>query len=143
MASDRYAAKPLMPIDGFAKRLKSVEALSKVQMSRLQRIALSGALSGLAHRLDDGERVDLLFGGQISRKQAVLALTERRVIAAYGKANTSYSIDYADIERVEGGLVKLLVKGGGVDLEVMSVALLRDLVEALEERAPNAQIDLL
>jgi hypothetical protein len=128
-------------MDGFGARLKSVERLSKVQLSRLQRIALSGALNGLAHRLDDHERVDLLFGGQITRKQAVIALTDRRLIAAYGKANVSYSIDYADLEHVEAGVVKLAVRGGGVDLEVMSVARLPDLVTALEDRAPNARID--
>lgn len=137
----RRQAEYDVSMNGFQARLKSLEQLSTGQLSRLQRIALSGALKGLAHRLDDDERVDLLFGGQITRKQAVIALTERRLIAAYGKAIVSYTFDYADIERVTAGLVKLTLKAAGVELEVMSVARLHDLVTILRERAPNAQID--
>jgi hypothetical protein len=60
--------------------------------------------------LSDDEQVELLFGGQIDGKFATVALTDRRVLAAYGLTHTA-SIDYAAINQIEAGLTTVEIKG--------------------------------
>lgn len=115
-------------------RTDALKDLAKQQMGRMERMTLSGALAGVAQNLATGERVDLLFGGQIDGKQAVVALTDRRLLAAYGLLARSYSIDYAAIHQISTGLTKVEIDGSGVDLVVKSVSRRNELVAALDER---------
>jgi hypothetical protein len=103
-------------------------------MGRVERFGLSGALAGLAQHLAADERPELLFGGQIDGKQAVVALTDRRLLAAYGLVGRSYSIEYGAINQVTTGMTKVEVDGSGVNLEVKTVVRHDELVAALAER---------
>jgi hypothetical protein len=115
-------------------RTETLKGLAKQQMGRVERMALTGALAGLAQHLGADERVDLLFGGQIEGKQAVVALTDRRLLAGYGMVGRSYSIDYGAINQVKTGLTKVEIDGSGVNLEIKAVNRRHELVAALHER---------
>jgi hypothetical protein len=116
------------------ERIEVLKDLAKAQMGRMERTGLSGALGGLAQHLAADERVDLLFGGQVDGKQAAIALTDRRLLVAYGLVGRSYSIDYRAINQVKTGLTKVEVDGSGVNLEIKAVGRRDDLVAAISER---------
>jgi hypothetical protein len=105
---------------------------AKQQMGRMERMALSGALAGVAQHVGPEERVDLLFG--IDGKQAVVALTDRRLLAVYGMVGRSYSIEYSAINQIQAGLTKVEIDSSGVNLTVKSVTRRDELVTALNER---------
>lgn len=119
---------------GTKARIAELKALAKAQMGRMERMGTSMAIGGLALHLADGERVDHLFGAQIDGKQAVVALTDRRLIASYGVMARSYTIDYSAINQIQTGLTKVEIEGSGVNLELKAVMRSEALVPALNER---------
>jgi hypothetical protein len=92
------------------------------------------------HASRSARRLDLLFGGRIDGKQAVVALTDRRLLAAYGMIGRSYSIQYAAINQIQTGLTKVEIDGSDVNLTVETVTRRDELVAAVNERrrAPAA-----
>lgn len=118
---------------------QDLKALSKAQMGRLERSGIFMVLAALPQQLADDERVDLLFGAQVDGKTAVLALTDRRLLAAYGMLGRSDSIDYGSIGQVNTGLTKVEIQGAGVKLVAKGVARKDELVRALGERRQSAK----
>lgn len=115
-------------------QLKALKALAQAQMGRVERMGLWSPLAGLPAHLAEDERVDQLFGGQIDGKQAVVALTDRRLLAVYGMVGRVYSVTYAAINQLSTGLTKVEIEGSGVKLELKAVARRDQLVQALDER---------
>jgi hypothetical protein len=113
---------------------QDLDAMAKEQMKRVERAVTATALSGLTGQLAAGERVDELFGGQVNGQQAVVALTDRRLLACYGPSQEPDSIDYGSITQVERGFTKVRVHGAGLQLTVKSAARKDALASSLNER---------
>lgn len=77
--------------------------------------------------------MDRLFGAQIDGKFATVALTNRRLLAAYGLIHAT-SIDYSAISEIQTGLTKVEVRGAGVHLKMKSVGRQGELVNELQRR---------
>jgi Short C-terminal domain len=116
------------------RRVEELKELAKSQMGRVERFGLSGALAGLAQHLGPDEQVESLFGAQIDGKQAVLALTDRRLLAAYGLVGRSYSIEYSAINQVQSGLTAVEIEGSGVSMTAKAVGRRDALLAAIQER---------
>lgn len=128
MAPDRHALKA---------RTDHLSALAKEQMGRLERGFLP--LSSLASELAEDERVDALFGCQVEGKQAVAAITDRRLIVARGAVFAkSQQVRYDQIHQIDTSFMKVKIKGSGIDVEMKNVSRQQELVEALE-RARGAR----
>jgi hypothetical protein len=93
-----------------------LKKLAKDQMGKVERIGAGPSLRSIGRLLAEDERVDLVFGCQIDGKQAAVALTDRRLLAAYGMLSRSDTIDYQSIGQVNTGLTKVEIKGAGVSL---------------------------
>jgi hypothetical protein len=103
-------------------------------MGKVERIGAAPSLRSIGRLLAEDERVDLVFGCQIDGKQAAVALTDRRLLAAYGMLSRSDTIDYQSIGQVNTGLTKVEIKGAGVSLTAKAVARKDELVRALNQR---------
>jgi hypothetical protein len=123
-----------MDRQGLRRRVEELKQLAKSQMGRVERFGVSGAIAGLAQHLGPDEQVEALFGAQIDGKQAVVALTDRRLLAAYGMLGRSYSIEYSAINQVQSGLTTVEVEGSGVSMKAEAVGRRDALLAAIQER---------
>lgn len=120
--------------DGGGSPRRDLKQLAKDQMGKVERVGAGGGLRSIERLLAKDECVDLLFGCQINGKQAALALTDRRLLAAYGMLGRSDTIDYQSIGQVNTGLTKVEIKGAGVSLTLKAVGRKDELVRALNQR---------
>lgn len=79
------------------------------------------------------EHVDLLFDAQVDGKAGLLALTERRLLAGYGRLGHFESIDYRSINQVSSHFTKVEISGSGVSMEATTSSP-DELVQELDKR---------
>jgi hypothetical protein len=114
--------------------LQDLDTMAKEQMNRVERAVTAKALRGLAGALVEDERVEELFGGQVNRRQSVIALTDRRLLVCDGTPEGSIAVDYPSIEQIDRRLTKLEIHGAGVELTIKSAARRDTLALSLRER---------
>lgn len=119
-------------------RVDEIKALGKEQLGRLERMGTGSAGVHVAQALAPDEAVHALYGAQIDGKGAIIALTDRRILAGYGFLPRTTSIDYKAINQVESGLTSVKIQGSGVELQAKSVARKDDLLAAIQDRRQAA-----
>ncbi len=124
-----------------AERTKALNALANQQLSAGEQQKLGASLKTvlLARALADDEEVHQLFAAYIGTSSALVALTDRRLLAAYGFTHTA-TVDYSAISQIQSGRTDLgltaevELKGAGVELKLRDVGRRQQLVNELERR---------
>ena len=124
-----------------AERTKALNALAKQQLSAGERQKLGASLKTvlLAKALADDEEVHHLFGARFGSSSALVALTDRRLLIAYGFTSTA-TVDYSAISQVQsrrtdlGLTAEVEIKGAGVELKLHDVGRRQQLLNELERR---------
>jgi len=123
-----------------ADRTKALKALARERLSRAERTV--APLGGLAKLLAPGEEVQDLYDVHLDGKPAIVALTDRRLLAVRGMVRPKHrEAPYTRIHSVLAtGPVSLAVKGNGIDIDLHFVRRQADLIAALERRRQEADL---
>jgi hypothetical protein len=109
-----------------------LKQLGHEQMDSVERFATGAPRHAIAAQVAADEHVDRVFGCTIDGKTGMVALSERRLLASYGRLGRFESIDYQSITQVSTGLTSVEISGPGVSVELNAID--RDeFVEALDE----------
>lgn len=119
--------------------MQDLKALAKAQMSGVERVGKGTAIRSLQRLLGPHETVDQLFGARLNGQQAVLALTNKRLLVAYGLLGKSDSVEYTAISQINTGLTKVEITGAGVRLTAKSLNRKDAFVRALNDRRASGQ----